>query len=183
MGRVVQRCPSCGVEHDAADAAACEACGTPLRAWCPRHGRETGWLASSACPRCAEEAAGIRVAAPPRPLRVEAAAAPEPAAAPMPAPAPAAPAAPAVPEPPPGFFGRLMVMVFIMVISTFVAGVVFVGIGLAGLGLGLLHGVEAFRITAALGAVLGALFGVVTCVSYASEQRAARRASVPGPGT
>jgi hypothetical protein len=178
VSRVVQRCPSCGVEHDATDAAACEACGTLLRAWCPLHGRETGWLASSACPRCAEAAAGIRVAAPPVAPRVEAAAAPEPAVPVTPAPVPTLPV---VPEPPAGFFGRLMVMVFIMGISTFVAGSVFVGIGLVGLVLGLLSGVEAFRMTAAVGAVLCALFGLVACVNYASEQRARRRAALPGP--
>jgi hypothetical protein len=108
---------------------------------------------------------------------VEAATAPEPAAALAPA-----PALPVVPEQPPGFFGRLMVMVFMMVISTFVGGSVFVGIGLMGLLLGLLGGLEAFRMTAAVGAVLGALFGLFACVSYVSEQRTKRRAYIPGPG-
>jgi hypothetical protein len=174
---VVQRCPSCGVEHEGLQVGACEACSAPLRYWCPRHGRETGWLASSACPRCAEEAAGIRVAAPPIAPRVEAAAPPEPAVPVTPAPVPTLPV---VPEQPPGFFGRLMVMVFMMGISTFVGGSVFVGVGLVGLVLGLLSGLEAFRITAAAGAVLGALFGLFACVCYALEQRAERRASAPG---
>lgn len=54
---VVERCPSCGVEHDLSGAAECEACHTPLRPWCRRHSRDTGWLDGPACPRCAEEAA------------------------------------------------------------------------------------------------------------------------------
>jgi hypothetical protein len=57
MRNVVARCPRCGVEHDETANSICDACDTPLRAWCSRHGRETGWLASSACPRCAEETA------------------------------------------------------------------------------------------------------------------------------
>lgn len=59
---VVERCPSCGVEHEAAGGC-CEACGTPLRPWCRRHGREAGWLPGPHCPRCAEEAARPPVAA------------------------------------------------------------------------------------------------------------------------
>jgi hypothetical protein len=61
---VVERCPSCGVEHDVSHAGACEACHAPLRYWCRRHGRETGWLDAPACPRCAEEAVRSR----PRPV-------------------------------------------------------------------------------------------------------------------
>ena len=64
MTHVVERCPSCGVEHDIDRADACEACHTPLRPWCRRHGREIGWLDGPACPRCAEEAAR-RPASPP----------------------------------------------------------------------------------------------------------------------
>lgn len=79
VSHVVQRCPSCGVEHDASERAReCEACGTALRAWCQRHGREAGWLETSACPRCADEAARPRSAP---------AAVPRPAPARMPAPA------------------------------------------------------------------------------------------------
>lgn len=53
---VVERCPSCGVEHDDR-ADECDACGGALRYWCRVHGREAGWLHGPACPRCAEEAA------------------------------------------------------------------------------------------------------------------------------
>jgi hypothetical protein len=56
MTRVVDRCPSCGVEHDVR-VHACEACDTPLRAWCRVHSREIGWLDGPVCPRCAQEAA------------------------------------------------------------------------------------------------------------------------------
>jgi hypothetical protein len=63
MTHVVERCPSCGVEHDVSVAGACEACHEPLRYWCRRHGRDAGWLAGPACPRCAEEAARPRPAA------------------------------------------------------------------------------------------------------------------------
>jgi hypothetical protein len=61
---VVDRCPSCGVEHDVR-MHACEACDTPLRPWCRVHGGEMGWLTGPACPRCAEDAAR-----PPRPAPV-----------------------------------------------------------------------------------------------------------------
>jgi hypothetical protein len=54
---VVNRCPSCGVEHETPGDGACEACGETLRSWCRRHGRETGWLSGPACHRCTEEAA------------------------------------------------------------------------------------------------------------------------------
>lgn len=57
MTHVVNRCPSCGVEHDASADSFCEACGTPLRAWCRAHSREAGWLDGPACDRCAKEAA------------------------------------------------------------------------------------------------------------------------------
>lgn len=59
---VVERCPCCGVEHDTSADTLCEACDTPLRAWCRAHSRETGWLDSAACPRCAEEARPARTA-------------------------------------------------------------------------------------------------------------------------
>jgi hypothetical protein len=43
-GDVVERCPSCGVEHDEYEAGACEACHESLRYWCRRHGRDgAGW--------------------------------------------------------------------------------------------------------------------------------------------
>jgi hypothetical protein len=54
---VVERCPTCGVEHETPGAGTCEACGTPLRAWCRAHSRDIGWLKGSACDRCAEEEA------------------------------------------------------------------------------------------------------------------------------
>jgi hypothetical protein len=62
---VVERCPCCGVEHDVSADSLCEACDTPLRAWCRTHSREFGWLDGESCPRCAREAAP-RVAPPPR---------------------------------------------------------------------------------------------------------------------
>lgn len=65
MKNVVERCPSCGVEHDVSADSACEACHTPLRLWCSRHGQESGWLDGPSCPRCAEEAARPSAAAPP----------------------------------------------------------------------------------------------------------------------
>ena len=65
MKRVVERCPSCGVEHDDFPADGCEACGTALRYWCRTHSREVGWLETPECRRCAEEAARPRPA--PRP--------------------------------------------------------------------------------------------------------------------
>ncbi|HEX6371905.1 MAG TPA: hypothetical protein VF006_23480 [Longimicrobium sp.] len=63
---VVERCPRCGVEHDLSADTTCEACDTPLRAWCRVHGHETGWLDGPACGRCAEDAAAAR-RAPARP--------------------------------------------------------------------------------------------------------------------
>lgn len=62
---VVERCPSCGVEHDVSADSLCEACDTPLRAWCRAHSRETGWLDGPACARCAKEDAPRPAAAPP----------------------------------------------------------------------------------------------------------------------
>lgn len=53
---VVDRCPSCGVEHDLR-VQECEACDTPLRSWCRVHGEEIGWLDGPGCDRCAEDAA------------------------------------------------------------------------------------------------------------------------------
>jgi hypothetical protein len=67
---VVERCPTCGVEHDLSDAAECEACHTPLRPWCRRHSRDTGWLDGPACPRCADEATPPPTSSPPRRVAV-----------------------------------------------------------------------------------------------------------------
>jgi hypothetical protein len=61
---VVERCPSCGVEHDH-PTHECEACGNPVRHWCRAHSHETGWLDGPACARCAEVSA--RPAPRPRP--------------------------------------------------------------------------------------------------------------------
>lgn len=63
---VVDRCPSCGVEHEVR-ADACEACDTPLRPWCRAHSREIGWLESPSCRRCDQEAARRTRPPPPRP--------------------------------------------------------------------------------------------------------------------
>ncbi|HEX5872318.1 MAG TPA: hypothetical protein VFY65_17940, partial [Longimicrobium sp.] len=68
MNPIVERCPSCGVEHDHR-VDECEACGTAVRHWCRTHSREFGWLAGPICDRCDEEEARRtgrpRVAAPP----------------------------------------------------------------------------------------------------------------------
>lgn len=66
---VVDRCPSCGVEHDVR-VHACEACDTPLRPWCRVHGGEMGWLDGPSCPRCAEVAARPPRPAPAKPAPV-----------------------------------------------------------------------------------------------------------------
>jgi len=163
---VVARCPRCGVEHDEAAGGACEACGTPLRAWCRRHGREDGWLQGSACPRCAEEAR-------PRPM-------------PQPRPAPARPTWPPTPPrllsaadlepltdlemdvaPPPaqtGCLGHVGAMAAVMLICT-------VGIGLACLGVGvmiaLLSGDDsAIPAIGTAGVLGGVLAGIGGCLKY-----------------
>lgn len=76
MSKVVDRCPSCGVEHDH-PVYECEACGSDVRFWCRTHSRDIGWLETDVCPRCPPTAARPR---PPRPV-----AAPPPAASPAPA--------------------------------------------------------------------------------------------------
>lgn len=58
---VIDRCPTCGVEHDIR-VRDCEACHTPLRPWCRLHGNETGWLDAPVCPLCAR--AAVRRAVP-----------------------------------------------------------------------------------------------------------------------
>jgi hypothetical protein len=79
--RVIERCPNCGVEHDNPVGGECEVCGTQLRYWCRVHGPEIGFMDTTACPRCAAEAA--RPTPPPR------APAPPPSSAPRrPTPAP-----------------------------------------------------------------------------------------------
>lgn len=79
MTRVIQRCSTCGLEHDH-PVAECEACRSPLRYWCRAHSADSGWLDAPACPRCAEEKA--------RPVPRPAAAPPAPARPPRPAPPP-----------------------------------------------------------------------------------------------
>lgn len=74
---VVERCPRCGVEHQAPGDGTCEACGGALRPWCRAHGAETGWLDGPACPQCADEAArSARVPCPAPALPVTGVAAP-----------------------------------------------------------------------------------------------------------
>ena len=117
MTRIVERCPSCGVEHDVAEVGECEACGSPLRYWCRTHSREIGWLEGADCPRCPPGTARVkprpaappstRPAAPAVPRATATAAAPPPPAAPPitartppPVPLPAAPSpAPVLEDP------------------------------------------------------------------------------------
>ncbi len=54
MTRVIQRCCTCGLEHDD-PVSECEACLGALRYWCRAHSGEIGWLDGAACRRCAEE--------------------------------------------------------------------------------------------------------------------------------
>jgi hypothetical protein len=83
MKHVVERCPSCGAEHEAPGDSTCEACGTAMRHWCRVHGAEIGWLDGPACRRCAERATGpsipcpapalpptVKQASPPLPVRI-----------------------------------------------------------------------------------------------------------------
>lgn len=49
---VVDRCPTCGVEHEHDGVYECEACHTPLRSWCRVHSRQSGWLDGVVCLRC-----------------------------------------------------------------------------------------------------------------------------------
>jgi hypothetical protein len=88
---VVERCPCCGVEHDVSVGSICEACETPLRAWCRTHSREAGWLDGSSCPHCAREAARRRPGSAPRPTPTSAPRRPAAAPARPPLPVPAAP--------------------------------------------------------------------------------------------
>jgi hypothetical protein len=56
MRHVVERCLTCGVEHEVR-VDGCEACGGALRYWCRVHSHEIGWLESSDCRGCAGEKA------------------------------------------------------------------------------------------------------------------------------
>jgi hypothetical protein len=69
MSKVVERCPSCGVEHDH-PVYECEACGSAVRLWCRTHSREIGWLEGDVCPRCPPTAPRPRLAPPPPPPAV-----------------------------------------------------------------------------------------------------------------
>ena len=64
MTRVIERCPSCGVEHEVR-ADECEACGSALRWWCRAHSREIGWLETAECHRCTQAVARPRRGAKP----------------------------------------------------------------------------------------------------------------------
>lgn len=93
MTRVIQRCSTCGLEHDD-PVGECEACLGALRYWCRAHSGEIGWLDGAACRRCAEDKA--RLVARPRP-----APAPAPTSArPRPAPVAHPPRMPARAAPP-----------------------------------------------------------------------------------
>ena len=56
MTRVIERCATCGVEHEVR-VDECEACGGALRWWCRTHSSQIGWLESAECRRCVEEKA------------------------------------------------------------------------------------------------------------------------------
>lgn len=86
MTRIVERCSTCGLEHDE-PTGECEACHGALRFWCRAHSRELGWLESAECRQCAEEKARPRPVPAPRPApRREP---PRRTAPPLPAPVPA----------------------------------------------------------------------------------------------
>jgi hypothetical protein len=167
---VVDRCPSCGVEHDVRGGA-CEACCTPLRPWCRAHGRETGWLDGPACARCAEEAVRPRPAPSTR----------------MPCPAPAMPSpvssaadaaaragvAPAAAPPPkrfgPGGHGFVMLLMILMTTGGATLGGVVLAFLLVLLGRGILP--DTAVQCAVGGAVVGALAGVLSCAHYLTTLR------------
>jgi hypothetical protein len=85
MTRVVERCATCGVEHEAR-VDECEACGGALRYWCRSHSRALGWLQTAECHGCVEETARLAPRPAPAPPRTPA---PRKAPARAPAPAPA----------------------------------------------------------------------------------------------
>jgi hypothetical protein len=67
VNAVVERCTSCGVEHEASHVGPCEVCGGELRYWCARHRGDAGWLEGPECPLCARETAARRAPPPPPP--------------------------------------------------------------------------------------------------------------------
>ncbi|HEX5872230.1 MAG TPA: hypothetical protein VFY65_17500 [Longimicrobium sp.] len=167
---VVDRCPSCGVEHDVR-VHACEACDTPLRPWCRVHGGEMGWLDGPACPRCAEAAAP-----PPRPAPA------------VPAPVIDAPildeilpaAVPALTEAPPAVVAagakspqRPDAGVMFMILFFTVAAGAFGGMVLsAPFVFGTAIHLDTMLMFIVAGGVLGVLFGVYCCRLYLAEIRA-----------
>jgi hypothetical protein len=176
MRHVVERCPRCGVEHEASADSLCKACEMPLRAGCRVHSRETGWLDGPACDRCAREAAH-----PPQQRRASALPCPDFSAA-------AAGAAPASfsqstggaplelpPAPPRRTHTPLEHLFFMLLMMLLAAG--------GGAMLGVLAGFAfmlsgrgtlpdtALRFTLA-GAIMGLLFGSVLSVRYIRSLRA-----------
>lgn len=169
------RCPSCGVEHDTSADSVCEACATPLRAWCRVHGREFGWLDGAACARCVEDAARPRPAVrrDPRPTAPaasgEATLAEAGAAGAMPPTAEPLLVAAAPSWKKPGVVERGFVMLMVLLLST--AGGVLVGV-LAGLVFTLVDGgdFEAVAQTFAIGGgIAGVLYGGLACGHYVQQ--------------
>jgi hypothetical protein len=181
MRTVLERCPRCGVEHDTSADSICEACDTPLRAWCRAHSREIGWLEGPGCHRCAEEAAPAatrtRASAPALPCPDFSAAAAG-AASPRPSVAGEAPVETlGVPRKPLDPVEHLFIMLLMMLMATgggtllsVLAGFVYV---LSGRGT-LPDTPLRFAIA---GAVLGLLSGGVSCAKYLRSLRTAARAS------
>lgn len=166
---VVERCPRCGVEHEGPTRGACEACDTPLRLWCGRHGREAGWLDGPSCPRCAEEAAR-----PPRPAPARAPVLDSVAPAAVPVQVEAAPAEVAVDAARPARQPEGGVM-FMILFFTVAAG----AFGGMVLSTPFVFGSEIHLDTLVKflvgGGMLGLLFGVYSCRLYVHELRAKAR--------
>jgi hypothetical protein len=179
---VVDRCPRCGVENDPSADSVCEACDTPLRAWCRVHGRETGWLDGPGCQRCAEDAARRRASPSsrmpcPAPAPVTMAA--RPAAASPVAGVTAADAVvaegakPPRPPRPQEHFGVMVLMLLLSMGSVALVGVVAAFLYLLS-GRGTLPD-TALRFATG-GAIMGLVVGVVTCLHYVTTLRTPPRA-------
>jgi len=176
MRHVVERCPSCGVEHDEAVGGACEACGTPLRAWCRRHGREAGWLEGPACPRCAEESARPRAAPAARTVCYAPAPDRPSAAPPARAAAPIDEAAEHVPPRRPGIVSEAVGILLLLVVNATIGALA----GLVGGGLytvvGGGNGSQAAVEWAMMGGIVGLIIGVMRDVlSLNAAGRGSRR--------
>ena len=181
---VVDRCPSCGVEHGV-PMRECEACDTPLRPWCRVHGREIGWLDGPRCLRCAQEEARRtpRTAAPslampcPAPAVFTTAASPAPASAAGVVPVAEVPADAAKPPRPLRPREHLGVMFLMLLLSTATATLVAV---LAAF-VYLLSGRGTLSDTplrfATVGAVVGVGVGILTSVHYGTTAGTPRRGS------